>query len=204
MTSTTRTQNKYDHLLREHVRSTGDVNHAIRLGVPRSTARGWVKLAPAEVITLDVVDMDNLRLQQEVLKLRARLGWAIAILRLFVVVLKASDISLSNIRFPEGTTKRMLLRTIERSSCVLPLKVALRVIGLSHSRYHAWKQEEECDLDDFPSCPRRSSQQLTLTEVSTIKEMVTSEEYRHVPTGTLALLAQRLGKVFASASTWYP
>ena len=35
-----------------------------------------------------------------------------------------------------------------------------------------------------------------------IKEMVTSEEYRHVPTGTLALLAQRLGKVFASASTW--
>jgi transposase InsO family protein len=33
--------------------------------------------------------------------------------------------------------------------------------------------------------------------------MVTSEEYRHVPTGTLALLAQRLGKVFASATTWY-
>ena len=97
----------------------------------------------------------------------------------------------------------MLLRIIERSSCVLSLKVALRVIGLSHSRYHAWKQEEECDLDDIPSCPRRSSQQLTLTEVSTIKEMVTSEEYRHVPTGTLALLAQRLGKVFASPSTWH-
>ena len=33
--------------------------------------------------------------------------------------------------------------------------------------------------------------------------MVTSDEYRHVPTGTLALLAQRLGKVFASGSTWY-
>ena len=203
MTSTTHTQNKYDHLLREHVRSTGDVNHAIRLGVPRSPARGWVKLAPADVITLDVVDMDNLRLQQEVLKLRARLGWVIAILRLFVVVLKTSDVSLSRIRFPEGTAKRMLLRTIERSSCVLPLKVALRVIGLSHSRYHAWKQDEECGVDDMPSCPRRSSQQLTLTEVSTIKEMVTSEEYRHVPTGTLAILAQRLRKVFASSSTWY-
>jgi len=33
--------------------------------------------------------------------------------------------------------------------------------------------------------------------------MVTSEEYRHVPTGTLALLAQRIGKVFASPTTWY-
>jgi hypothetical protein len=34
-------------------------------------------------------------------------------------------------------------------------------------------------------------------------DLATSPEYRHVPTGTLAILAQRLGKVFASASTWY-
>jgi transposase InsO family protein len=33
--------------------------------------------------------------------------------------------------------------------------------------------------------------------------MVLSPEYRHVPTGTLAVLAQRLGRVSASASTWY-
>lgn len=33
--------------------------------------------------------------------------------------------------------------------------------------------------------------------------MVTSDDYRHIPTGTLARLAERLGRVFASASTWY-
>jgi len=33
--------------------------------------------------------------------------------------------------------------------------------------------------------------------------MVTSTDYRHVPTGTLARLAQRLGRVFASPSTWH-
>ena len=33
--------------------------------------------------------------------------------------------------------------------------------------------------------------------------MVTAERYRHVPTGRLAVLAQRLGNVFASPSTWY-
>ena len=32
---------------------------------------------------------------------------------------------------------------------------------------------------------------------------MTSPEYRHVPTGRLAVLAQRLGRVFASATTWY-
>ena len=69
MTSTTRIQRNYDHRLRELVRSTGDVNYAIQLGVPRSTARGWVNSTPAEVVTLDIVDMDNVRLQQQVLRL---------------------------------------------------------------------------------------------------------------------------------------
>ncbi len=33
--------------------------------------------------------------------------------------------------------------------------------------------------------------------------MVESDEYRHVPTGRLAVLAQRLGKVYVSATTWW-
>jgi transposase InsO family protein len=44
---------------------------------------------------------------------------------------------------------------------------------------------------------------LTATEVLAIKEMVESPEYRHVPTGRLAILAQRLGRVFAAPTTWY-
>ena len=36
-----------------------------------------------------------------------------------------------------------------------------------------------------------------------MRDMVTSDEYRHVSTGVLARLAQRLGKVFASPTTWY-
>jgi transposase InsO family protein len=44
---------------------------------------------------------------------------------------------------------------------------------------------------------------LTPSEIRVIYDMVTSPQYRHVPTGTLAVLAQRLGTVWASASTWY-
>jgi len=36
-----------------------------------------------------------------------------------------------------------------------------------------------------------------------VKDMATSIEYRHVSTVNLAMLAQRLGKVFASPSTWH-
>jgi len=39
-------------------------------------------------------------------------------------------------------------------------------------------------------------------EVETIRQMATSEEYRHMPTSTLSRFAQRAGKVYVSASTW--
>ncbi len=189
--------------MRDLVRSTGDIGHAIRRGVPRSTARGWLTQAHAEVVTVDVFDMDVLTLQQEVLALRDRVARLVALLRLLVVLTRVSGFSLACARFPDAAVKASLLRAIERAVSVLPLRTVLRVLRLSPSRYHAWKRENECRLDDMPSCPRSSPQQLTRAEVETIREMVTSEKYRHVPTGTLALLAQRLGKVFASPTTWY-
>ena len=171
--------------------------------MPRSTARGWLTSTRAEIVTLDVVDMDAFILQQEVVALRARVERLVAFLRLVVVLLKVSGFSLACTRFPDAAVKVLLLRAVDRSRSVLPLRTVLRVLRLSSSRYHSWKREEVCGLDDMPSCPRSSPQQLTRAEIETIKGMVTAEEYRHVPTGTLAVLAQRLGKVFASATTWY-
>ena len=73
-----------------------------------------------------------------------------------------------------------------------------------YRRFHAWRRRRTaCALDDQSSCPRTSPHRLTQSEVRVIEDMVTSPEYRHVPTGTLAVLAQRLGTVWASASTWY-
>ncbi len=147
--------------------------------------------------------MDVERLQREILALRRRVDRLVALLRLAVVLLKVSGFSLANSRLPDGAMKVALLRAIESSRSVVPLRSVLRFLKLSHSRYHTWQREEECGLDDVSSCPRSSPQQLTRDEVHTIKDMVTSEEYRHVPTGTLARLAQRLGKAFASSATWY-
>jgi len=58
-------------------------------------------------------------------------------------------------------------------------------------------------LADQSSCPHTSPHRLTPSEVRTIEDMVTAPQYRDVPTGTLAILAQRLGTVWASPSTWY-
>src|SRR5262249_52009277 len=86
----------------------------------------------------------------------------------------------------------------------VPLRALLRFLRLSPSRFYAWRRlHHACALDDQLSCPHTSPHRLTRPEVQTIEDMVTAPEYRHVPTGTLAVLAQRLGKVWASPSTWY-
>ena len=203
MSDKTRTQKKYDHRLRDLIQNTGDLDLAVRYGVPRSTARGWLKQTHANVVSIDVLNMDAASLQQEVLRLRRRTAQLLSMVRLVVVALRLAEFSFDHVRIPEGNKKRRLLRSIELARLQLPLRSVLQLIGLSRSRYHAWIEKQKCGLEDQSCCPRSSPQQLTREELGCIRDMVTSDEYRHVPTGTLARLAQRRSKVFASPTTWY-
>ena len=158
MTSKFCTHKRYDRRLRDLVRSCGNINLASQLGVPRSTAHSWLTSSQVEIVIVDVFDMDILNLQNEVLAVRRRLTWIVALFRLVVVSMKVSGFSLDNARLPDGLRKTRLLRTIESSLSALPLRVALRLLRLSPSRYHAWKNRDECGLDGMSSCPRRSPQ----------------------------------------------
>ena len=151
----------------------------------------------------DVLDMDAEALQREVLYLRRRITRLLALLHLVVVAIKVAESSFDRVRIPEGARKQRLLRAIQRTRTHLPLREVLKLIGMSSTRYHAWLGKQECGLDDQPCCPRSTPQQITREECLVIRDMVTADEYRHVPTGTLARLAQRLGRVFASPTTWY-
>ncbi len=53
MISTTRTQRRYDHRLRELVYKAKDVDLAVRYGVPRSTAHGWLAPTTTPIVTLN-------------------------------------------------------------------------------------------------------------------------------------------------------
>ena len=145
-----------------------------------------------------------MRLQEEVLKLRRRVRVLDAIVRLLVALLRALDVRLEQTRLAEGAAKTRPLRAIDQAQGPLSLRAALRILGLSPSRYHRWRRAERaCELDDRSSCPRSTPTRLTAAEILTVKEMLESPEYRHVPTGRLAILAQRLGRVFAAPGIWH-
>ncbi len=125
-------------------------------------------------------------------------------LRLLVALVKSVGASLECQRLPEGKDKARLLRAVDHSRPFVPIRVALRAVGLSASRFGAWRHSRAaCELDDRGSCPKLSPQSLTVGEIRVIREMACADEFRHVPTGTLAMLAQRMGRAFASAQTWY-
>ena len=65
-------QQVYDHRLRDLVRQTGDLGIATAVGVPRSTAAGWLRRDLQSVVTVAVLDMSESGLRAEVVKLRRR------------------------------------------------------------------------------------------------------------------------------------
>ena len=202
--TTARPLQRYDHRLRELVQRTADLTIATDRGVPRSTARGWLRTVPTVVVGLDVANLNELELQQEVVKLRRRVQKLAALLRLALILLRVSGFTLSGERLPDGQDKLRILRAVDQARACIPLRALLRLLHLSPSRFHAWRRRHTgCALDDPSSCPRMSPHRLTPSEIRGIRDMVTSPLYRHVPTGSLAVLAQRLGTVWASASTWY-
>ena len=115
MGTTSRPQQRYDHRLRDLVRRTGDLTLATDLGVPRSTARGWLRAAPTVVVSLDVADLTEPELRQEILKLRRRVEKLAALLRLALAVLRASGFGLSAERLPDGQAKLRILRAVDRA-----------------------------------------------------------------------------------------
>ena len=200
-----RPHNVYVPRLRDLVFHTGDDTAAHDCGVPRSTRNDWKNGKFRDgVVTLDVFDRDMADLQAEVLKLRRQLRVCGALVGLLVALVRVFGLRLvDHQRLPEGKHKDRLLTAIARARKSLPLKSALKVIGLSTARYHSWRRAQvKCELDDRPSCPRTQPTRVCADEVQTIHDMATSEEYRHLPISRLALLAQRLGKIFASAATW--
>lgn len=85
----TRTRRAYDHRLRELVRRTGEITIATRVGVPHSTASGWLLSTRRRVVTLQDAERVEADLRAEVAGLRSRLRRLSAVLRVLVALVRA-------------------------------------------------------------------------------------------------------------------
>ncbi len=133
MTTQPRPQRRSDDRLRDLVHRTGDLTIATDLGVPRSTARGWLRRGPEVVLSLDVTHLNELELQHEILQLRRRVEKLAALLGLVLALLRASGFTLSRERLPDGRAKMRILRAIDRAAH----DVRRRDVAHRHDRHPA-------------------------------------------------------------------
>ena len=204
MNRTHRVRQTYVHRLRDAIAATGNAELFRDVAIPASTRRTWARGEVRPVVAAVDVELEVYDLLEHVDRLRQRARAQAAIIGLLVQLLNLRGGKLDGDRVPDGASKSAVLRAVASAAGLLSLSTALKIVGISSARYHAWRRGEEgCGLDDQPSCPKSFPSQLTRDEGSTMRDCVESETYRHIAVQNLALYAQRLGKVFASASTWY-
>ena len=200
---THRDRRTYDHRVKAQIIATGNPNLFPELEIPLSTSLSWIRRGMADVVTLDDGFVAEAQLRDRIVKLEQRVAKLAAILGLVLALQRVLGFKRRLCRVPDAKGKRLLLGAVQRARKAMPLGWALRVVGLSASRYHEWAgSQASCLLDDRSSCPRSKPQRLTHQEVGTISDMVQSKEYRHMSIRGLALHAQRVGKVFAHPGTW--
>ena len=174
-----RSQQRHDHRHRALVQRTGDVNAATDLGVPRSTARGWLAAAPTVVVHLDVAYLPESELRPEVLNLRRRVQKLTAMLRLVLGAPTASEFRLTGVRLPDERATLRILRAADRARQHSVAGGPQVPTGGAESGSMPGTGQYACALDDQCSCSHTSPCRLTPLEVRPIEEMVTAPDYRH-------------------------
>ncbi|HJL16055.1 MAG TPA: hypothetical protein RMH99_10375 [Sandaracinaceae bacterium LLY-WYZ-13_1] len=77
-----------------------------------------------------------------------------AAMTLLLALVRTFELRLDRARLPAAADEARLLDAVERARRVLPLSAALKILGVTASRYHAWtRARQACSLDDRASCP---------------------------------------------------
>ena len=191
-----RSQRTYDRRLVRLVQDTGDITIATGVGVPRSTATGWLRRATRDVTTVSTCETSSADLRARLARMEARLRRCQALLRVLLAVPRIVQPDFTRLRVPLGADKARPMRAVDRARGVVRLPRLLRLTCLAPSRLAAWRRVAVgCQLGDTPSCPHGTPHRLAHEEINHIRDMVTSPDWRHVPVGRLAVIAQRLGRV---------
>ncbi len=107
-------------------------------------------------------------------------------------------------RFP-AEAKEQIIELIDRIRPQIPLKHALKVIGIGRSTYQLWLQQLKYKCMGSPThlCVKRYPHQASPDEVKTMQSWLTSEALAHWPIYSIAMLALRRKAVLLAPSTWY-
>ena len=196
--------NRYDHRLRNAIVETGNVNLFPELSIPPSTARDWIRKGQANVITASEFECTQTELAAKVRKLQEELACVKAKSELLQGTTSIFGFSVQYMRLKTAAAKESLLKLIDSTAEKIPLDDCLHFIGLSVSRFKAWKvRVRKCELSNKNGCTKLSPTRMLSAEIQKIKDYVLNPDFRHFSISSLSILAKRNGDVSVSPASWY-
>lgn len=195
---------QYEASIKAAIYMTGRADLFPELNIPRTTALYW--------ITNGVVSEDPILapLTERINEARSESDDLCRLLKekeaLVKLLHQVFEIFGFQIRWKHIESAEIKSKMLDASAVAmesLSLEQCLREIDLSLSRYKRWRrQRRECGFSGTKSCPRRNANQLTFSEVQSMKRLVTSKEFSHFPIRSLHYYAKREAILFCSYSTW--
>ena len=196
--------NRYDHRLRNAIVETGNPSLFPELSIPSSTARDWIRKGKAKVITASEFECTHTELAGKVRKLEIELAVVKAKSELLQGTTSIFGFSAQYLRLKTADAKESLLKLIDSTAEKIPLKDCLHFIGLSMSRFKAWKvRARKCELSDKNGCTKLSPTKMLSAEIQKIKDYVLNPDFSHFSISSLSILAKRNGDVSVSPASWY-
>ena len=99
--------------------------------------------------------------------------------------------------------RESIIKTID---CVIPLmglKHACKLFKISEGQFYAWKREVTCLLSPLNKCFKQSTQNISPSELQTVKRFVQNEQYKEHSLSAVYYEMMRKGKVFMSLTSFY-
>ena len=152
--------------------------------IDRSTIWRWkqepddkytgIELSDIEILEEFIARREAQNLMKSYLKLAVSIG----------MIFSSSQGILKNLK----TNKERFVKTIIHHQKHIDTTLVLRLLKIPTSVFHYWKNKVlyKCETSPLKLCQRKYPQQLTTNEVSTLKELALSEQFKYWPTCSLA------------------
>ena len=182
----------------------GDYDETYFSHVPSSTKHNWKNRNIHNIIGCekDVICTQNIKMVKTFLQKKKALKLAKAayhIFRCYESIAQKCEVLQNGIK----TSKNEVIKVIDHIKRTVGFKKALDVFHISPQQYHRWKSPERCIHSFYDVCFKRKPNQLTKSEVFTIKKYLDLPELLSWPLSSVYYKMMRDDAAFMSINTFY-
>ncbi|MBK3519982.1 integrase core domain-containing protein [Carboxylicivirga marina] len=169
--------------------------------IDRSTIWRWKQEPDRKYTSIELSEIETLNKflsRQEAHQIMSSYLRLALALSLILSTSKAAGLTLKD-------KKEEFVHTLLRYKHLVDYNLVLRIFRIPTSVFYYWKTKvlHKCNQSAFSLCQKRFPQQLTIDEVSTMKNLALNPQFRFWPVCSLAWYAMRENELFVSLSTWY-